>query len=238
MTGPQTLSRPLAARVTALPPATAPPAGPAIPQAVVDAGVQALADGKTKYADRPGILPLRAWVVDTLKTRFDVENSPDEVTITCGETEARFVTIKQLAPPGTQIVCPGDTRAITGAALLAGAEIVPEVNAQETVSMIYLSPNDPATTRDLLLEQATDTDWWIVWDVSGDAETDFHPAQNPKLAPRTVTIGSLSQQMPGWRLGWMAGSDHALKLRAYKQSITICTTSISQWAALGLVSEA
>jgi aspartate/methionine/tyrosine aminotransferase len=72
--------------------------------------------------------------------------------------------------------------------------------------------------------------------VSGGAgDSGFHPAQNADLAARVVTIGSLSAYIPGWRMGWMAGSEMAGKLRAYKQSMTICSTSVSQWAALGLV---
>jgi aspartate/methionine/tyrosine aminotransferase len=88
---------------------------------------------------------------------------------------------------------------------------------------------------DPLLGQARQRGWWIIWDTSGSGGTGFHPAQNPKLAGRVVTIGSFSDRMPGWRVGWMAGSDQAKQLRAYKQSLTICSTSISQWAALGLV---
>ena len=89
----------------------------------------------------------------------------------------------------------------------------------------------------LLLAQAEENDWWIVWDLSF-AKTitdDFHPAQNEALAKRVVTINSLSDRMAGWRLGWMAGSEAALRLRAGKQAITICTTAVSQWAGLELV---
>ena len=67
------------------------------------------------------------------------------------------------------------------------------------------------------------------------ARPDFHPAQNEKLAARVVTIDSLSHRMAGWRVGWMAGSEAALRLRARKQAITICTTSVSQWAGLELL---
>ena len=103
MAGPQTLSRPLAARVTGLPePAVFPPGSP-VSQAVIDAAVEALAAGKTHYTDRPGILPLRVWVTEYLKARCAVDYRPDEVTITCGATEARFVAVKQFAPAGTQI---------------------------------------------------------------------------------------------------------------------------------------
>jgi aspartate/methionine/tyrosine aminotransferase len=241
MTGPQTLSRPLAARVTDLPAPRELEPGSPIPQAVIKAGIQALADGKTKYTDRPGIFPLRSWVADYLKDQFDVDVSPDEVTITCGETEARFVTVKHLGAPGSCIVYAGEPPPIDGVAKLVGVqEVTTTVGDAARVSLLYLTPRDDLHALGPLLKLVEQHNWWIVYDVSGGIpetglDTHWHPAQKLELAPRTVTIGGLSDQLPGWRIGWMAGSEQALKLRAYKQSMTICSTSVSQWAALGLV---
>jgi aspartate/methionine/tyrosine aminotransferase len=50
-----------------------------------------------------------------------------------------------------------------------------------------------------------------------------------------VVIGGLDDVLPGWRVGWLAGSEVAEKLRSLKQSMTICTTSVSQWAAVALM---
>lgn len=237
MSGPQTLARPLAQRVAGLPePASLPP-GPDLPAPVIEAGVAALAAGKTHYTDRPGILPLRTRVVELLQRRFGLALDPDQVTITCGATEARFVVLKQLTPPGSAIVSPGDPAPIAVAAQLVGAIIVREVSDPGAVSLLYLTPADPPAVVTPLLAQAAERGWWVLWDISGTAETPFHPAADPALAPRVVTIGSFSAQLPGWRVGWMAGSQQAGKLRAYKQSMTICSTSIAQWAALGLGEE-
>ena len=234
MAGPQTLSCPPAARVAALPDPPEPEIGRDLPQAVIEAAVAALDAGKTHYTDRPGILPLRVQVTEQLKARFGLELTPDEVTITCGATEARFVAIKKLAPPGAQIVCPGDAAPIAGAAQLAGATIVAQIDAPESVNVLYLAPGDPQPAIDSLLALAGARGWWIIWDISGADGGTFHPAQRGDLAPQVVTIGSFSDRLPGWRMGWMAGSRMAAQLRAYKQSMTICSTSISQWAALGL----
>jgi aspartate/methionine/tyrosine aminotransferase len=231
MSGPQTLSRPLAARVAGLPDPGEWAAGPDLPTAVIDAACQALDAGKTHYTDRPGILPLRTWVAAHLNAWYDLNISPEAITITCGSTEARFVAVYKLVPAGTRLVCPGAPDRIAGTAALAGATLVSEVDDPAGVSAVYLTPDQPRSVIDPLLSQ----DWWIIWDTSGSGGAGFHPAQNPKLAGRIVTIGSFSDRMPGWRVGWMAGSDQAKQLRAYKQSLTICSTSISQWAALGLV---
>lgn len=236
---PQTLSRPLAARVAHLPEVVENAANPPVPAAVVQAAAEALAAGHTHYTDRPGVLNLRRQVVETLGKCCGIELSADEVTITCGATEARFVALKQLVKAGTAIACAGDGQAIAAAACLIGADVITEPVSDVPVSLVYLTTaDDPARVKPLL-DLAADRQLWIVWDTSpGIGASGFHPAQNPALAARVVTIGSFSTALPGWRVGWMAGSQVANKLRAYKQSMTICTTSVSQWAALGLEAEA
>ena len=237
MTGPLNLSRPLAARIVGLPQPPEFSPGPPVSQAVIDAACEALAAGKTHYTDRPGILPLRAGITQYLKARFEVEYAPDDVTITCGATEARFVAVKQLASAGTQMVCPSTAGWYAGAAHLAGVTLVAGADDPAAISLIALTPEDAPETRDRLLAQAVTRGWWVIWDVSSGAGSGFHPAHDPALRPHVVTIGSLSRHMPGWRVGWMAGSEWAGKLRAYKQSITICSASVSQWAALGLAGD-
>lgn len=235
MTPPMTLARPLAARTQGLPEPVPLIPGPALSPAVLEAACAALDAGKTHYTDRPGILPLRQWVSAHLRERYGLDISPDAVTITCGGTEARFVAVKKLAPAGTAIVCPGDPARIAGAAHLCGVALMAEATAPDSVSVLYLTPADPRPAVDALLSMARERGWWVMWDMSGAPAGDFHPAQAEALAPQTVTLGSLSDYLPGWRVGWMAGSRRAAELRAFKQSMTICSVSISQWAAAGLV---
>ncbi len=235
MNTPKTLARPLAQRVAGLDDLSAPaPEGPPIPAKVIAAAEAALERGETHYTDRPGIPELRTRVAEHLLERWNVAVDPSEVTITCGSTEARYVTMTLLAEPGGAVLCPGDSARIRGALHLLGARVVDSV--QDDVSLLYLTPDVYRETAIELLQRAEDTDWWIVYDLSfAKTAPPFHPAQNPKLARRVVTIDSWSGRLPGWRLGWMAGSDMALKLRAGKQAITICSTAVSQWAGLELV---
>ena len=237
MTESQTLTRPLASRVEFLPDTPPSLESLPLPEAVIDAALSALNAGKTHYTDRPGILPLRRWVSEYLEQRFSVLVPPEKVTITCGATEARFVSMKVLAEAGTRVICPGEMSALKGAAHLMDIELVQKLHQPHRVSMAYLTPHDEQPTINALLQLAVANQWWVVWDVSGTVGTSFHPAQVGDLAAQTVTIGSLDEQLPGWRIGWMEGSDMADKLRAYKQSMTICSPSISQWAVTGLVGE-
>jgi aspartate/methionine/tyrosine aminotransferase len=235
---PQTLSRPIAGRIAALPAIHERLDTPPVPPAAAEAAIKALDAGETHYTDRPGIVGLRTWVTDYIGRNFGLELQPGEVTITCGATEGRFVTIKQLTKPGTQILCPGEPTPIVGAAHLADVTIVRQASDPAAVSLVYLTPQDDRATVEAVLREAASNGWWIVWDISGGpGEDNFHPAQNPALAAHVITLGSLSDRMPGWRVGWMAGSEKSAKLRAFKQSVTICTTNVSQWAVLGLVDE-
>ena len=232
MQTPTTLSRPLAQRVAGLDDPHAPIAAtPALPDSVIKAAISALDRGETHYTDRPGIPQFRAWVADHLRARYSIIVDPAEVTITCGSTEARYVCMTLLAEPGGAVLGPGDSTRIRGALYLMGARIVDSI--QDDISLLYITPDVYRETSIELLQRAEESNWWIVYDLSF-AKTDppFHPAQNPTLASRVVTINSLSDHLAGWRLGWMAGSEMALRLRAGKQAITICTTAVSQWAGL------
>ncbi len=239
MTGPQTLTRPLAARVADLPAPTEPIDAPSVSEGVIAAAEAALEAGKTHYTDRPGILPLREYVVAWLGRQYGLELSPDSVTITIGATEARFVCVKQLVAPGTALAAAQPHAAITAASALVGVPLVTEANDPAAISAVYLTPNDPAEAIQSLLALAAEHGWWVIWDTASPPLTEkegtaFHPAQDAQLAAQVVSLGSLSDTLPGWRVGFMAGSKAAGKLRAYKQSMTICSPSISQWAALGL----
>ena len=235
MNPPTNLARPLAQRVAGLDDLGAPSTeGPPIPDVVIAAAEAALARGETHYTDRPGIPELRAWVAEQLQEKWGVTVDPSEVTITCGSTEARYVALTLLAEAGSAVLCPGDSARIRGALHLLGARIVDSI--EDDVSLLYLTPDVYRETAIELLQRAEERDWWIVYDLSfAKTSPPFHPAQNPKLARRVVTIDSWTERLPGWRLGWMAGSEMALKLRAGKQAITICSTAVSQWAGLELV---
>lgn len=235
MNGPQQLARPLAQRVAELPDAAAPSGEDnALPETVQQAAFEALARGETHYTDRPGILPLRKQAVNWLGSHYGLELGADEVTITCGATEARFVALKQLVAPGKHVLALSSSHYIEAAAQLLGLSLRQQVDDFSGIGVVYLTAaDDPELVRQVL-DQAATTDCWILWDTSVAPAAGLHPAHHPDLTGRVISIGSFSDALPGWRVGWMAGSKVANKLRAYKQSMTICSTSISQWAALGL----
>lgn len=222
------LSRPLADRISKLELPDFTPTEVDIPQSAKDGAIQALADGKTHYTNRPGIVPLREWVADKLNTQYKLAIDKDEVTITCGLEEAIFACTMVLAE--AQIFVAGDASHLHGAATLKDVPLVYSVDDLVDGALVYLTPDDPQEIVDLSLEEANPESCWVVWDTS-IGTSDFHPARKAAWANRTVTIGSTEDTLKGWRIGWMAGSEKANQLRSFKQSMTICSPSISQWAA-------
>jgi arginine:pyruvate transaminase len=232
MSAPQKLAIPLAARIAVLPPAPDTETRETMNPSVASAAAQAMTDGHTHYTDRPGILPLRQHVVETLGAANGIEMSANEVTITCGAVEGRFVALKQLVGAGGKVLAASGDSLIAAPAALIGAGFTTQAD-EDGISLLYLTPADDPAQRDALLQRAAAHGWWVLWDMSVGSGSAFHPAQNPALVKKTITLGEVSE-LSGWRVGWMAGSEAANKLRAFKQSMTICTTSVSQWAALGL----
>ncbi len=239
MTPPERLARPLASRLAGLPaPLRDEAAEPLAPPAFMRAAIEALSRGETHYADRPGLGPLRDAVARDLNARSGLNLTGAHITITCGAAEARFLVVRLLAKPGSLIVCPGEPAAAAGAAHLAGAQLVQGTNEWTNVSLIYLTPTGAAAERAALLERALASEAFIVWDLAlAEEKPAFNPAQRPELAARTLTIDELSPPLAGWRVGWIAGQPMVGPLRAFKQSMTIATTTVSQWAALSLLED-
>jgi hypothetical protein len=208
---PQKMARPLAARVTDLTPLHSPAEENAPDLSLIEGAVAALADGKTKYTDRPGIIGLRQWVADHLNGLGEVNIEPNQVTITCGVVEARFVAVTYLEYGGQ-------------------TNFAAKFGTLRTGNVIYLHQQyEQAST---LLNDADGQH--IIWDMSQGA-ADIAPITTRNLTHHTLFIGVFPGVGDGWRVGWMAGHAEHAKIRSYKQSMTICTPSTSQWAVLNLL---
>ncbi|CAN5835834.1 hypothetical protein BH23DEI1_BH23DEI1_19190 [soil metagenome] len=211
----------------------------AVPASARDASIAALDRGETHYTDRPGILPLRQSVADALRARHDVEiDAAKGVVITCGVIEARFVAIQQLVPAGSgTVVALSHPERIAAACVVRDVRLVgPDADVQGP-AIVYLTSDTPAETRDPWLARAAEEGWAVVFEAA--EESGFHPA-SAGLAEATVTVGGIGfdQGLEAWRVGFLAApAATAGPLRDFKQSLTLCTTNLSQWGALALMEE-
>ena len=221
----------------------------AVREAAITALHQHLGD---HYARRPGIAPLCAAVAQTLAAQ-GVEVDPNNgVVITGGMQEARFVAVRALSPGHTiWMPRPGPLASFADAARFAGATIeffdpTGELPAASGDLLVLANPN-PATgqvydgaTLLLLAQRVRTSGLTVIADetaaplVRPDVSfTRF--ASLPEMAERTLTIGSFAAT-PGliaWQVAWFAGPKTlAVKVRDLKQSMTICSPALSQYAAL------
>lgn len=195
---------------------------------------EALDRGETHYTDRPGIPRLREKIANSLRERFQIAiNAKNDVIVTCGVTEARFVAVQQLLKPGEIVAAPAASDRIFGAALLRRAELAPEMVA--SASLLYLTSSTPeAELRKSLADVPACS--LVLYEVDESASR-FHPAQLAGLEDRTVTIGPLGDE--SWRVGYLASpGSFSGGLRDFKQALTICSTNLSQWAALAFEEQA
>lgn len=232
-----TLSRPLADRISRLKSVALPPEQKQIPSGAVDGAIQALADGKTHYTTRPGIVPLREKVSEQLKQDYQLDISLDDITITCGIQEAEFVALKKLAPPNSQVLYAEDEDGsiadyLQGFVPLLEFTLTTTPDNPDEIRVLYIGTSSPHLAD--WLQIAVTHNWWVIWNTTSYDASAFI-SQDNQLKARTVLTGTFETELPGWAVGWMAGSEMAGQLRSYKQSMTICSPSISQWAAYGMI---
>lgn len=204
-----------------------------VPASVRKAAIIALERGETHYTDRPGILPLRQKVAEFLTVRFDVTVNPkSSIVITCGATEARFVAVQQLLHPGQTLRALSHPERVQGAAIVRGVSLLTADDADADTGAIYLNSLTPEDIRSRWLARAKASGAWVIFEVIGDRA--FHPVA-AGLLEQTVTVGAIGDEagLAAWRVGYLAAPEkNATPLRDFKQALTICTTNLSQWAAL------
>jgi len=204
-------------------------------QAAVAGVLAALDRGETHYTDRPGILPLRRRVAEILNRRYALACEAGHITLTCGATEARFVTVQRLLDEGAALAAPAAAGTISGAVLTRGGRMTDDPSQAKLLYLTSSSSIDDLTAA----LRAVSENCLVVYEID-DTGASFHPVQVPGLAGRVVTIGELGidHGLVGARLGYLAAPPgEAAALRDFKQALTICSTNLSQWAALAVVED-
>ncbi|HYK81588.1 MAG TPA: pyridoxal phosphate-dependent aminotransferase [Gemmatimonadales bacterium] len=201
------------------------------PPHVVDAGVRALRDGRTRYALAAGIPELRDAIARSLAAR-GVRASAENVVVTPGAKPMLFSAALALIEPGDEVLTPDPGFPIYESVVrFAGGRPVyyplaearafaPDVAAlaeritPRTRALILNAPHNPtggvATAGDLaaLAELAQRHDLWVIADeVYGQIRFDGacdSIAALPGMAERTVIVDGFSKtySMTGWRLGY------------------------------------
>ena len=202
------------------------------PAHIVEAGIEALRRGETRYTPAAGILPLREAIVAYVRDLYGLAANPDQVVVMPGAKPVIFSTLLALLEPGDECIYP-DPGFPTYESVIrfTGAKPVPaplrmahefrfdvdELAALVTPRTKLLIINSPAnpigsmlTRSDLerIAELAQRHDFYVLSDEIYSRivydEPHFSIAALPGMAGRTILLDGFSKTyaMTGWRLGY------------------------------------
>lgn len=76
------------------------------PPHIIQAAVQAMAEGKTTYTPANGILPLRQAICDKLKRDNELSYTPEQVQVGCGGKQTIYNAIMATVNSGDEVIIP------------------------------------------------------------------------------------------------------------------------------------
>lgn len=215
------------------------------PQELKDAACDAIGNDHNQYAITWGAKELR----DALAVRVEKFNrmtfDPDEeITVTCGSTEAMMASMLALIQPGDEVIVPepfyenyGPDAQISGAVpryvpladdFGIDEEAMKEAFSPRTRAVILNTPNNPTgkifTKKELtfIADLCTEYNAVAITDeiyehIVYDGRKHLSIGSLPGMEDRTITIGSFSKtySVTGWRVGY-ALAEAALTARIRK----------------------
>ncbi|HYI14754.1 MAG TPA: aminotransferase class I/II-fold pyridoxal phosphate-dependent enzyme [Thermomicrobiales bacterium] len=233
-------------------------------QAVQVAAHAALDRGETHYTARPGIPQLCAALA-TRSTADGFPADPGSVVVTNGGSEALYIALQSVVRPGQRVLLagPASPNVPTMVSFVKGETVRLETTAAtrfapttEAIAgcdadVLLLASPSPVTGVAIppaelvkFSQAAIERGMTIVLDRSL-AWCCYDPAlahfPEPDLGAKLLTIGSfsLAYDMAGWRAGYFAApAEHAETMLELKQAMSICTSAVSQFAALAALEDA
>lgn len=232
------------------------------PPHVVEAAVEALHAGWTKYVQNAGVPELREELAAKVRQRNGIETTPDDIVVTNGSVEAIYIALIALAEPGEAVLLPDpgwpnygmmahllhlDARWYRLRPELGFLPSIDDLEAAvtpRTRALILNSPSNPLGTlmpAELLADIsafAVRHDLVVVSDEAYDEIT--FSGRAPSIAAvgdpdRVVTCFSFSKTfaMTGWRVGYLvAPPSLASVLQKLQEPIIACVNAASQMAAI------
>ncbi|MDH5325664.1 MAG: pyridoxal phosphate-dependent aminotransferase [Gammaproteobacteria bacterium] len=236
------------------------------PKTIINAGVAALAQGKTHYTPASGLPHLREAISRFYADEYGRHVPAQQIVVTPGASGALMLILAALVNPGDQVLMsdPGYPCNRHFVRLLEGEpvgvpvddssnyQITPELaqqhKGQRTVAVMVASPSNPTGTllsesqcRDLLRWVEKNDAYLIVDEIYHGLVYDTVAFTCANLSERVFVINSFSKyfNMTGWRLGWLVCPDHMTgSIEKLAQNLFLAPPTISQYAALEAFSPA
>ena len=207
------------------------------PQAITDACIRALRDGKTKYTATNGIAPLREAICDKLRRENGLSYTPAQICVSAGAKQALSNAVFALCDEGDEVLIPTPCYVsyVEIVKLAGGVPVLVPTNddfslntenfrkalSPRTKLVLLNTPNNPTGavyTREELAELGRlveENDLYVVSDevyerlvYDGAAHVSI-ASLSDALFERTVTVSGFSKtfSMTGWRLGYTASNE-------------------------------
>lgn len=211
------------------------------PQKVVNACVEAMHMGKTKYIAIGGILQLRQEIAKKLNKDNALIYGAEQICVSTGAKQAVFNAIMAVCNPGDEVIIPTPCWvSYVEMVKLSGAVpvFVPTDNkfhlnideiknaiTSKTKLIIINTPNNPTGavyskgSLTLLAELAVKNNIYIISDevyeklIYGDSKHVSIASISPEIYDKTIVINGFSKaySMTGWRIGYAAGPTEIIK---------------------------
>jgi aspartate/methionine/tyrosine aminotransferase len=230
------------------------------PEAVVEAGVRALRDGRTAYTAALGLPALREAIAGHYAARFGQVLDAERVVITAGASGGLLLALALYVDPGDEILVPDPgypgyrhfVRAFEGvprplalsptAAFQPTLELVRAAWTPRTKGLVLGSPSNPTGTVADPAELARIADFvagrggvLVADEIYQGLVYGAAPATALGLPGEVVLVNSFSKYfcMTGWRLGWVVLPRARVRdFEKLAQHFFICAPSAAQHAAL------
>lgn len=231
------------------------------PQPIVEAGIQALQDGQTKYTAAQGLPQLQQAIAQYYAERFAVKIAPERILITPGASGALQLVLGALLNPGDEVLMtdPGYPCNRHFVRLFEGkARAIPvdacsnyQLTAQhleqywqvQTRAVLLASPANPTGT---LLDSASLAELYATVQTKGGVllVDEIYQGLSYGVADHTAlavdsdniwVINSFSKYfgMTGWRLGWLVVPEASIEtLQRLAQNVFLSAPTPAQYAAL------
>lgn len=205
------------------------------PQAVKEAGIQAVEQNLTGYSHNAGLLELRVAVNSFFTNKYGFSYNPqNEIVITNGASEAIDTVFRTILEEGDEVILPAPCYAgyepviqFCGAKIVyldttetnfqPSAEKLAELITDKTKAVFFNYPSNPTgvvltkETMNSLVEVLAEKDIYILTDEiyseNTFSGTHISFASYPELKEKLFYIHGLSKShsMTGWRIGFLMG---------------------------------
>jgi len=231
------------------------------PKAVVEAGMEALRRGRTKYTPSVGHAPLREAIAAFYQREYGVEVSPEQVVVTAGTSPALLLSLAALLEPGDEVLLPNPHYAcypnflrFLGAVprffplearegYLYDPQRIASQMGPRTKAVLVNSPANPtgAVLPPENLAALAELGLFLISDEIYHGLT--YGVRSPtvlEFTDRAFVLNGFSKRyaMTGWRLGWVIAPREFLRpLRIMAQNFFISPADFVQWAGLAALQQ-